>query len=54
MFSSEMSDGVKLLQLLEIIGDENLGKYYKAPKLRVQKVSILWRVLVMNFGSART
>jgi hypothetical protein len=23
--------------LLEIIGDETLGKYYKAPKIRVQK-----------------
>lgn len=31
------SDGVKLIQLLEIIGDEQLGKYYKVPKMRIQK-----------------
>lgn len=33
----EFSDGAKLIQLLEVIGDESMGKYYKAPKFRVQK-----------------
>jgi cofilin len=32
----DFSDGVKLIQLLEIIGDEPLGKYYKTPKFRIQ------------------
>lgn len=34
----DLSDGVKLIQLLEIIGDESLGRYNKAPKMRIQKV----------------
>jgi Ca2+-binding EF-hand superfamily protein len=33
----DLADGVRLIQLLEIIGNEPLGRYYKSPKLRVQK-----------------
>ncbi|CAI2169201.1 8863_t:CDS:10 [Funneliformis geosporum] len=33
-----MSDGVRLIQLLEIIGDTSLGKYNKNPKMRIQRV----------------
>ncbi|CAG8523462.1 20079_t:CDS:10, partial [Racocetra fulgida] len=33
-----MSDGVRLIQLLEIIGDYSFSKYNKNPKLRIQKV----------------
>ncbi|KAA8902874.1 hypothetical protein TRICI_005798 [Trichomonascus ciferrii] len=33
----DLADGVRLIQLLEIIGNEPLGRYYKNPKLRVQK-----------------
>jgi hypothetical protein len=34
-----------LIELLEIIGSESLGKYYKAPKLRVQKCENINRAL---------
>ncbi|CAB4385037.1 unnamed protein product [Rhizophagus irregularis] len=34
----EISDGVRLIQLLEIIGDTSLGKYNKNPKMRIQRV----------------
>lgn len=33
----DLSNGVRLIQLLEIIGAESLGRYYLNPKLRVQK-----------------
>ncbi|CAG8529409.1 10321_t:CDS:10 [Funneliformis mosseae] len=33
-----MSDGVRLIQLLEIIGDTSLGRYNKNPKMRIQRV----------------
>ncbi|KAK9449246.1 calponin homology domain-containing protein [Limtongia smithiae] len=33
----DLSDGVRLIQLLEIIGGESLGRYASRPKLRVQK-----------------
>lgn len=33
----DLADGVKLIQLLEIIGGESLGRYYANPRLRVQK-----------------
>lgn len=33
----DLSNGVKLIQLLEIIGGESLGRYYPNPRLRVQK-----------------
>lgn len=34
---TDFSNGVRLIQLLEIIGNESLGKYYPNPQLRVQK-----------------
>lgn len=33
------------MQLLEIIGDENFGKFNKTPKMRIQKVENLNRAL---------
>ncbi|KAK7206345.1 calponin homology domain-containing protein [Myxozyma melibiosi] len=33
----DLCDGVKLIQLLEIMGNESLGRYATRPKLRVQK-----------------
>ncbi|KAJ3046582.1 hypothetical protein HK097_000722 [Rhizophlyctis rosea] len=36
--SSELSSGEKLIELLEIIGDESLGRYNKNAKLRIQKI----------------
>ncbi|KAG0291428.1 hypothetical protein BGZ98_003010 [Dissophora globulifera] len=35
---SRMSDGVPLIQLLEIIGDTSLGRYNKISRMRIQKV----------------
>nr|CAG8587834.1 2247_t:CDS:10 [Entrophospora candida] len=34
----DVSDGVRLIELLEIIGDLSFGRYNKKPKLRIQKV----------------
>ncbi|CAN6622743.1 hypothetical protein TRVA0_009S00782 [Trichomonascus vanleenenianus] len=34
----DFTDGVRLIQLLEIIGNESLGRYYGNPRLRIQKV----------------
>lgn len=34
---NDFSSGVRLIQLLEIIGNESLGKYNKAPRMKVQK-----------------
>ena len=36
--AQDFSDGTILINLLEVIGDETLGKYNKAPKLRLQKI----------------
>ncbi|ORZ26598.1 calponin homology domain-containing protein [Lobosporangium transversale] len=33
-----MSDGVPLIQLLEVIGDTSLGRYNKVSRMRIQKV----------------
>ncbi|TFK73645.1 actinin-like protein [Pluteus cervinus] len=33
----DLSDGVRLIQLMEIMGDVSLGRYNKAPRMRVQK-----------------
>ncbi|KAF5389247.1 hypothetical protein D9757_003426 [Collybiopsis confluens] len=33
----DLSDGVRLIQLMEIMGDVSLGRYNKAPRIRVQK-----------------
>ncbi|EEB09417.2 alpha-actinin [Schizosaccharomyces japonicus yFS275] len=34
----DLSNGIYLIQLMEIIGDESLGRYTRNPRLRVQKV----------------
>ncbi|CAG8518171.1 11207_t:CDS:10 [Ambispora leptoticha] len=36
--NEDFSDGVRLIQLLEIIGDTSFGKYNKKPRMRIQKV----------------
>jgi len=36
--TTDLRDGIKLIQLLEIIGEANLGKYNKTPKMRVQQI----------------
>lgn len=33
----DLSDGVKLIQLMEIMGDVSLGRYNKNPRMRIQK-----------------
>ncbi|KAJ7812911.1 actinin-like protein [Mycena leptocephala] len=33
----DLSDGVRLIQLMEIMGDVSLGRYNKSPRMRVQK-----------------
>ncbi|KAJ7643944.1 actinin-like protein [Roridomyces roridus] len=33
----DLSDGVRLIQLMEIMGDVSLGRYNKTPRMRVQK-----------------
>ncbi|KAF5317553.1 hypothetical protein D9619_013164 [Psilocybe cf. subviscida] len=33
----DLSDGVRLIQLMEIMGDTSLGRYNKSPRMRVQK-----------------
>ncbi|TFY78967.1 hypothetical protein EWM64_g5047 [Hericium alpestre] len=33
----DLSDGVKLIQLMEIMGDTSLGRYNKNPRMRIQK-----------------
>ncbi|KAF7964751.1 hypothetical protein HWV62_3272, partial [Athelia sp. TMB] len=33
----DLSDGVRLIQLMEIMGDTSLGRYNKAPRMRIQK-----------------
>jgi hypothetical protein len=32
----DLSDGVRLVELMEIMGDTSLGRYYRAPRMRVQ------------------
>lgn len=49
--TADLLDGVALIHLLEIIGDESLGKYNKQPKLRIQKVENL--NLCLNFIKRR-
>ncbi|KIM25787.1 hypothetical protein M408DRAFT_330981 [Serendipita vermifera MAFF 305830] len=34
---TDLSDGVRLIQLMEIMGDVSLGRYNKVPRMRVQK-----------------
>lgn len=33
----DLSDGVRLIQLMEIMGDTSLGRYNRTPRIRVQK-----------------
>ncbi|KAI0667757.1 actinin-like protein [Trametes maxima] len=33
----DLSDGVRLIQLMEIMGDTSLGRYNRTPRMRVQK-----------------
>ncbi|KAI9104832.1 calponin homology domain-containing protein [Phlyctochytrium arcticum] len=42
---TDLCSGEKLIQLLEIIGDESLGRYNKSPKLRIQKVENMNKAL---------
>ncbi|TPX62489.1 hypothetical protein SpCBS45565_g06982 [Spizellomyces sp. 'palustris'] len=42
---TDLCTGEKLIQLLEIIGDESLGRYNKTPKLRIQKVENMNKAL---------
>lgn len=49
--TADFLDGVALVHLLEIIGDESLGKFNKHPKLRIQKVENL--NLCLNFIKRR-
>ncbi|KAI8996744.1 calponin homology domain-containing protein [Gaertneriomyces semiglobifer] len=42
---NDLSTGEKLIQLLEIIGDESLGRYNRNPKLRIQKVENMNKAL---------
>ncbi|RUS25259.1 hypothetical protein BC938DRAFT_472411 [Jimgerdemannia flammicorona] len=42
---ADISDGVRLIQLLEIIGDTTLGKYTKNPKMRIQKLENVSKAL---------
>lgn len=34
--SRDLSNGVKLIQLMECMGETSLGRYYQNPKMRVQ------------------
>ena len=34
--TTDLSDGVRLIELMEIMGDVSLGRYYKTPRMRVQ------------------
>jgi Ca2+-binding EF-hand superfamily protein len=36
--STGFQDGINLIQLLEVIADESVGKYEKNPKMRIQKI----------------
>ncbi|KAI0662162.1 actinin-like protein [Cubamyces menziesii] len=41
----DLSDGVRLIQLMEIMGDTSLGRYNKTPKMRIQKAENVNRAL---------
>ncbi|KAF7299650.1 hypothetical protein HMN09_00970400 [Mycena chlorophos] len=42
---ADLSDGVRLIQLMEIMGDVNLGRYNKNPRMRVQKAENVSKAL---------
>jgi hypothetical protein len=50
----DFEDGLKLIHLYEIISDNQLGKYNKAPKMRIQKIENLSIVVgeVNKFASS--
>ncbi|KAF5309603.1 hypothetical protein D9611_013983 [Ephemerocybe angulata] len=41
----DLSDGVRLIQLMEIMGDTSLGRYNKTPRIRVQKAENVTKAL---------
>ncbi|KAF8583127.1 actin cross-linking [Ramaria rubella] len=41
----DLSDGVRLIQLMEIMGDVSLGRYNKNPRMRVQKAENVTKAL---------
>lgn len=43
--TTDVSTGEPLIQLLEVIGEESLGRYNKNPKMRIQKVENCNKVL---------
>jgi hypothetical protein len=50
----DFEDGLKLIHLYEIISDNQLGKYNKTPKMRIQKIENLSIVVgeVNNFAKS--
>ncbi|KAH7103321.1 calponin homology domain-containing protein [Auriculariales sp. MPI-PUGE-AT-0066] len=47
----DLSDGVRLVQLMEIMGDVSLGRYNRNPRMRVQKAENV--VLALDFITSR-
>ncbi|KAL7414425.1 calponin homology domain-containing protein [Mrakia frigida] len=43
--ASDLSDGVRLIQLMEIMGDCSLGRYVANPRMRVQKAENVTKAL---------
>jgi Ca2+-binding EF-hand superfamily protein len=43
--ATDFSDGVNLIQLLEVIGETTITKYVAAPKMRIQKIENVGRAL---------
>jgi hypothetical protein len=43
--TTDVTTGESLIQLLEVIGEESLGRYNKNPKMRIQKVENCNKVL---------
>lgn len=43
--STELSDGIKLHQLMEVLSHKNPGKYNSKPRIQVQKMENLQKVL---------
>ncbi|KAI4517766.1 hypothetical protein K523DRAFT_418455 [Schizophyllum commune Tattone D] len=46
----DLSDGVRLIQLMEIMGDVSLGRYNKNPRMRVQKAENVNKALEFIFS----
>jgi hypothetical protein len=43
--STDLSDGVRLIELMEIMGDTSLGRYYKTPRMRIQMAENVHKAL---------